>query len=143
MNTANISFVSKFLFTLKQSRNEFSYLMVGYISACCTIINVRLSGEAFKYRGSMSGIYHMQSGFLNESSWLSPEGNAIWYTKFGWMFGPSKDLGATYSSLYLPIKDPSKECPHDDLQSNWWYAKGNEWIEDIDNSVLVQCVQPS
>ena len=88
----------------------------------------------------------MQSGFSNgQRYWMSLEGNAIWIKHTGnkWMIGGSEDLGTTTASLYVPIKDPRKKCPHDNLQSNWKYARGNRFVEDVDNSVLVQCVPPS
>ena len=115
----------------------------GYISACCTNINVKFSGDAFKYKGSMSGIYYMQPGFTNgERYWISTEGNAIWIKHTGnkWYIGDSENLGTT-AALYVPIKDPSKECPHGDLQSNWRYYTGNEFLEDVSNSVRIHCLK--
>ena len=87
----------------------------------------------------------MQPGFSNgQRYWMSSEGNAIWYSSdVDWSIGASEDFGTTTASLYVPIKDPSKECPHDNLQSNWRYYDGINWIEDVNNSVLVQCVPPS
>ena len=85
----------------------------------------------------------MQPGFSNgQRYWMSSEGNAIWIKHTGnkWYIGDSEDLGTTTVSLYVTIKDPSKECPHDNLQSNWKYGTGNGFKEDVDNSVLVQCV---
>ena len=107
------------------------------------MINVTLSGDANKYKGSKAGIYYMQPGFSDEQRyWMSPEGNAIWYSTDGdWNIGPSKNLGTTTVSLYVPIKDPSKECPHDSLQSNWRYYTGNEFLEDVSNSVRIHCVK--
>ena len=139
---ADISFVCKFHFAFVNTNQERDIIHYGYISACCTKIDVTLFGDAFKYEGSMSGIYHMHAGFSNgQRYWMSSEGNAIWYTNIGdWSIGYSIDLGTTIVSLYVPIKDPSRECPHDDLRSNWWYAKGNKFVEDVNNSVFVQCV---
>ena len=99
----------------------------------------------------------MQPGFSNgQRYWMSSDGAAIWYAKddeaesaFGmeisedkWYIGPSKNLGTTSAPLYVAIKDPSKECPHDNLQSNWMFYTGNESI-DVDNYVSFQCVPPS
>ena len=118
-----------------------------YILACCTRINVSLSGDANKYKGSMAGIYYMQSGFSNgQRYWMSPEGNAIWNvndeTDAGlvWAIAPSKDLGSIYFSLYLPIKDPSRECPSDDLLPKWQYYTENGAVEEVNNNVLVECL---
>ena len=116
----------------------------GHISACCTMINVTISGDAFKYKGSKNGVYYMQSRFSNGqrySYWMSSEGNAIWnwinHTGNEWV------IGTTNVALNVPIKDLGKECPHDDLQSHWIYIDGVNWIENVNNSVLVQCVPPS
>ena len=69
----------------------------------------------------MSGIYHMQAGFSNgQRYWKSSDENAIWYEGGYWNIGYSEDLGTSTVDLYVPIKDPSKECPHDSLESNWW-----------------------
>ena len=91
----------------------------------------------------------MQPGFSNgQRYWMSPEGNAIWYVNDEdegsiFVIGDSEYLGTATVSLYAPIKDPSVQCPHDDLQSNWWYDPGGDgWAEDVNNSVLVQCVTP-
>ena len=107
------------------------------------MISITLSGDANKHKGSKSGIYYMQSGFSNgQRYWISPEGNAIWYsTDVDWSIADSENLGTTSASLYVPIKDPSKECPHDDLKSNWWYYTGNEFLEDVSNSVRIHCVK--
>ena len=89
----------------------------------------------------MTGTYHMQPGLSNgQRYWISSEGNAIWYsTDVDWSIGYSEDLGTTTVALYVPIKDPSKECPNDDLQSNWVYNDEIVWIEDVNNSVSVEC----
>ena len=116
----------------------------GYISACCTKINVTLFGDAFKYRGSKNGVYYMQSGFSNgQRYWMSSEGNAIWIRDTGdcWFIGYSEDLGTITADLYVPIKDPSKECPHDNLQSNWRYDNGKGFVEDVSNSVRIHCLK--
>ena len=86
----------------------------------------------------------MQPGFSNgQRYWMSSEGNAIWIKHTGkeWMIGGSEDLGTTTASLYVPIKDPSKDCPHDNLQSHWRYYTGNEFLEDISNSVRIHCLK--
>ena len=90
----------------------------------------------------MTGTYHMQPGLSNgQRYWISSEGNAIWYsTDDDWSIGYSEDLGTTSAFLYIPIKDASKECPHDDLQSNWVYDNGIDWIEDVNNFVSVECL---
>ena len=84
----------------------------------------------------------MQPGFSNgQRYWISSEGNAIWYSKdVDWSIGPSKHIGTTRASLYVPIKDPSKECPHDDLKSNWMYW-GDDIVEDMSNSVRLHCIR--
>ena len=108
------------------------------------MIKITLSGDANKHKGSKSGIYYMQSGFSNgQRYWISPEGNAIWYLTIGiWVIGHSEDLGTTTVSLYVPIKDPSKECPHDSLESNWKYGtEGNVVVEDVSNSVRIHCLK--
>ena len=107
------------------------------------MINVKLSGDAFKYKGSKNGVYYMQSGFSNgQRYWISSEGNAIWYsTDVDWSIGYSEDLGTTSAFLYIPIKDASKECPHENLKSNWWYYMGNDIVEDISNSVRLHCIR--
>ena len=113
------------------------------ILACCPTININIAGDAMKYKGSMSGIYYMQPGFSNgQRYWISPEANAIWIRHTGnqWKIGPMEYLGKSTASLYVPIKDPSKECPHDNMQSNWKYGTGKGFKEDVDNSVMVQCV---
>ena len=52
----------------------------------------------------------MQPGFSNgQRYWTSQEGNAIWYNNGYWDIGFAKDLGTSTVSLYVPIKDPSKE----------------------------------
>ena len=69
----------------------------------------------------------MQPGFSNgQHYWMSSGGNAIWIRHTGnqWMIADSENLGTTATSLYVPIKDPNKECPHDNLQSNWRYDPG-------------------
>ena len=86
----------------------------------------------------------MQSGFSNgQRYWISSEGNAIWYSSdVGWKMGPSKHIGTITTSLYLPIKDPSKECPHSNLQSNWWYGTRDDiFLEDVSNSVRIHCLK--
>ena len=85
----------------------------------------------------------MQSGFSNgQRYWISSEGNAIWNTPFDdWSIGYSEYLGTITADLYVPIKDPSKECPHDNLQSNWKYDTGNEFLEDVSNSVRISCLK--
>ena len=98
------------------------------------------------YQGSQSGIYYMQPGFSNgQRYWMSSEGNAIWHLNITigtWVIGPSKNLGTTSASLYVPIKDPSEECPHDNLQSNWKYGTGgNGFVEDVSNSVRIHCLK--
>ena len=83
----------------------------------------------------------MQPGFSNgQRYWTSQEGNAIWYNNGYWDIGFAKDLGTSTVSLYVPIKDPSKECPPDDLQSIWVYGNGIDWIEDVNNFVSVECL---
>ena len=84
----------------------------------------------------------MQPGFINgQRYWMSSEGNAIWIRHAGnqWMIGASKHLGKDIASLIVPIKDPSKECPHDSLRSNWRYGTENEFLEDVSNSVRIRC----
>ena len=108
------------------------------------MITVTLFGDALEYQGSKNGVYHMQPGFSNgQRFWMSSEGNAIWHDDEGgaWILGPSENLGISkISFLYLPIKDPSKECPHDNLQSNWRYnSTENGFVEDVFNSVQVVC----
>ena len=109
------------------------------------MIKVKLSGDAFKYKGSRNGVYYMQPRFSNgQRYWMSSEGNAIWirYTGNKWYIGRSKYLGTTTASLYVPIKDPSKECPHDSLESNWRYGTGgNGFREDVSNSVRIHCLK--
>ena len=85
----------------------------------------------------------MQPGFTNEQRyWLSSEGNAIWYTKkAGWHISQSSDLGTSWKHLYLAIKDPSKECPHDKLKSNWKYYANKRLLEDVSNSVRIHCLK--
>ena len=141
---ASISFICKFLWKFVQI-NKKIFKPYDYISACCTMINVALSGDALKYQGLMNGVYHLQSGFSNgQHYWISSEGNAIWYsTDADWSIGYSKSLGTTTAALYVPIKDPSKECPHDNLKSNWRYGTGKGFVEDVNNSVMVQCVPSS
>ena len=92
----------------------------------------------------MSGIYYMQSGFSNgQRYWISSEENAIWVGDTGnqWKIGTSKRLGSTSARLYVPIKDPSEECPHDSLESNWWYDTGNGFVKDVYHSVRIHCVK--
>ena len=108
------------------------------------MIKITLSGDAFKYTESKNGVYHMQPGFSNgQRYWMSSEGNAIWIRDTGdcWFIGYSEDLGTITADLYVPIKDPSKECPHDNLQSNWKYDTGNEFLEDVSNSVRISCLK--
>ena len=97
----------------------------------------------------------MQPGFSNgQRHWLSSEGNAIWYStavvwsiglsENSWKIGNSDDLGSTaFVPLFLPIKDPGKECPHDDdLKSNWIYFKDNgDFVHDVSNSVRIHCLK--
>ena len=85
----------------------------------------------------------MQPGFTNgQRYWISSEGNAIWYlTTNLWVIGYSNHLGTTTVALYVSIKDPNKECPHDNLQSNWWYYTENEFLEDVSNSVRIHCLK--
>ena len=97
----------------------------------------------------------MQPGFSNgQRHWLSSEGNAIWYStavvwsiglsENSWKIGNSDDLGSTaFVPLFLPIKDPRKECPHDDdLKSNWIYFKDNgDFVHDVSNSVRIHCLK--
>ena len=70
--------------------------------------------------------------------WLSSEGNAIsnWNINNGtnWFIS---------SSLYVPIMDPSKECPHDNLQSNWRYFDLTKKVLHVDvlNSIKVNCIR--
>ena len=112
------------------------------ILACCPTINIKLAGDAFKHQGSKIGIYQMLPGFSNgQRYWMSSEGNAIWINGNKWMIGPSKYLGTTFASLYVFIKDSSKECPHDSLESNWRYGIGNGFLMDVSNSVRIHCVK--
>ena len=86
----------------------------------------------------------MQSGFKNgQRYWISLEGNAIWMRHAGdqWNIGPSEFLGKDIASLIVPIKDPSKECPHDDPKSNWKYGKGKKFAEDVSNEVRIHCLR--
>ena len=91
----------------------------------------------------------MQPGLINEQRyWISSEGNAIWYVNDEdegsiFVIGQSGNLGTSIVPLYASLKDPSKQCPHDNLQSNWWYETEKGFKEDVDNSILVQCVPPS
>ena len=85
----------------------------------------------------------MQPRFSNgQRYWMSSEGNAIWirYTGNKWYIGRSKYLGTTTASLYVPIKDPSKECPHDSLESKWRYGTGNGFHEDVSDFVRIHCL---
>ena len=119
------------------------------ILACCPTINIKLAGDALKHKGSYIGIYQMQPGFSNgQRYWISSNGNAIWMKHaedgdewYIWYIGDSEDLGTTNVALYVPKKDPSKECPHGNLQSNWRYAKGKEFFEDVSNSVRIHCLK--
>ena len=115
------------------------------ILACCPTINVKLTGDAFKYKGSRNGVYYMQSGFSNgQCYWMSSEGNAIWIKHTGnkWYIGDSEDLGTTTVALYVSIKDPNKECPHDNLKSNWRYDPGgDDWAVDVSDSVRINCLK--
>ena len=88
----------------------------------------------------------MQEGFTNgHRFWLSSEGNAIWAKNDGtkWYIAPNNYLGSTTTSLYVPIMDPNKECPHDNLQSNWWYFDVTDRIFQVDalDSVKVNCIK--
>ena len=91
----------------------------------------------------MTGTYHMQPGLSNgQRYWISSEGNAIWYsTDVDWSIGYSEDLGTTSAFLYIPIKDASKECPHDSLESKWRYGTGNGFHEDVSDSVRIHCLK--
>ena len=109
-------------------------------------MKIRISGEAYDFSGSKSGFYMMQPDISNRQRyWMSPEGNAIWYGGGNWFIGDSEDLGTAITSprtsLFVPIKDPSKECPHN-VQSNWKYGtNGNGFVEDVANSVSIECVK--
>ena len=108
------------------------------------MIDVTLFGAANKYEGFMAGIFYMQSGYSSgQSYWVSSKENAIWYSTAGfWFIGPSNYLGTTTVDLYVPIKDPSKECPHDSLESNWKYGTwGNGFVEDVSNFVRINCLK--
>ena len=108
------------------------------------MIDVTLFGAANKYEGFMAGIFYMQSGYSSgQRYWISSKGNAIWYSTAGvWVIGPYNYLGTLTAFLYVPIKDPSKECPHDNLQSNWRYDPGGDgWAEDVSNSVRIHCLK--
>ena len=85
----------------------------------------------------------MQPGFTNgQRYWTSFDGNAIWYSSdVDWNIGHAKDLGTSAVSLFVPIKDPSIECPHDKLTSNWRYTTGSLWYEDKTNSVVAKCIR--
>ena len=115
-----------------------------FITACCPRIKVMLTGNALKHEGVMSGTYLMQTGFVNDQRyWMSSEGNAIWIRHTGdqWKIGYSEDLGTTTAQLYVPIKDYSKECPHENLQSNWHYWTGKNYVEDVSNFVNIDCLK--
>ena len=104
------------------------------------MINFTLIGST----NSKTKICYMQSGFSNgQRYWMSSEGNAIWIRHTGnqWKIGSSKYLGTTTASLYVPIKDPSAECPHDSLESNWRYGTGSGFLEDVSNSVRIHCLK--
>ena len=116
------------------------------ILACCPTMNIKIAGDAFKLgtAAAMNGIYQMQSGLSNgQRYWISSEGNAIWIRDTGnqWNIGTSKRLGSSSAGLYVPINDPSKECPHDNLQSNWRYVGGKGLVEDLSNSIRIHCVK--
>ena len=97
-----------------------------------------------KYKGLVSGIYYMQPGFSNgQRYWMSSDGKAIWIKHTGnkWYIGDSENLGTTTVALYVSIKDPNKECPHDNLKSNWRYGTGNGFLEDVSDSVRIHCLK--
>ena len=135
---ANISFVGKLVFGQQPLHKQICLIHVS-ILACCTKLNVTLSGDASKYIGSKSGIYYMQHGFTNgRRFWLSPEHseNALWYEddRSIWV------IGRVNIDLYLPTKHHGEECPNENLQSNWWYNAKNEWVEDTNGSVSMKCL---
>ena len=88
----------------------------------------------------------MQAGLINEQRyWMSPEGNAIWFGTGStagrcWFLGSSDDVGSEDVFIYVPINDPSKDCPHD-LQSHWFYANENAFLEDFNNHIQVYCLK--
>ena len=109
-------------------------------------LNILLSGDANQHQvqESMSGVYYMQPGTINgQPYWMSSEGNAIWVRndESKWFIASEKYLGSTTSSIYVSIKDPNIECPHYDLQSNWKYYTGQEFLEDANNSVRIHCLK--
>ena len=77
--------------------------------------------------------------------WLSPKGNAIWSKNDGtvWFIGQKKRLGTKISSLFLPIMNTSRDCPHNNLQSNWWYFDITKKVfqEDVFNAVKIDCLK--
>ena len=130
--------------------------------ACCPIINVIYSGDIFKYGESLGKIFRMHPGFSNgHRYWTSSEGYAIWYHgEFnGWIIGPSKVIGVTdidFESNSIWKKhsksqsigksgglniNPNKECPYDDLKSNWKYWNGEENSADVFDSVRLHCLK--
>ena len=72
------------------------------------------------------------------------DNDTIWIRHAGdyWFIGNLEDLGTATVALYEPIKDPNKECPHDNLQSNWSYgAGGNGFVQDVSDSVRIHCLK--
>ena len=127
----------------KKAYSKFRSVTNLYLLACCSDFEIKLYGNALKYKREKAGIYRMQPGFTNgQRYWTSFDGNAIWYSSdVDWNIGHAKDLGTSAVSLFVPIKDPSIECPHDNLTSNWRYTTGSQWYEDKTSSVVAKCIR--
>ena len=119
-------------------------ILILLFADCCTTLNVTISsGKAEELYGDWSGIYTMYTGFANaERFWVSStKENAIWFAtgdvKF-WAIHYTSNLGTAFAKMYLPIQDPSLECPHS-LGSNWKYSN-NGYFEDVNKTISVECV---
>ena len=102
-----------------------------------------MSGQVEEELGYLSGIYTMYSGFVNsERFWVSSTLEyAIWYmiddVNF-WSVHSATYLGSAYTKMYLPIQDPSLECPYS-LGSNWKYSMDG-YVEDVNKTISVKCM---
>ena len=120
-------------------------MIIDAFAVCCTTLNITMSdGKAKEIYNQRSGIYTMYTGFVNtERFWVSSTLEyAIWYMSDDvnfWGSGKVAYLGTTYRNLYLPIQDPSLDCPYS-LASNWKYWVDDSYVEDINSTISVECI---
>ena len=98
-----------------------------------TKLRLTIKGQAKIHRGSMSGVYVIQSSQENvvaHPHWKQICGsNSVWFDAIlgTWNVGWTKNLATDKYGMYSLSKVGL--WPHDKLFGNWKYFNGNEFID--------------